>query len=86
MTRALREFALPRGAFVAIGVDDIYLRWLLRLAFEQLCVVTFAGLQRLHPLRLPGDFDLVMAEEKFLAKSDRRQHALTQSGCRQYFP
>ena len=36
MTRALREFALPRGAFVAIGVDDIYLRWLLRFAFERL--------------------------------------------------
>ena len=77
MTRALREFALPRGALVAIGVDDIYLRWLLRFAFERLCVVTFAGLQRLHPLRLPGDFDLVMAEKKFLAESDRRQHTLT---------
>src|SRR5580704_11512118 len=77
MTRALREFALPRGAYVAIGVNDIYSRWLLRLAFERLCVVTFAGLHRLRPLQLPRGFDLVVAEKKFLGESDRRQHALT---------
>jgi non-ribosomal peptide synthetase component E (peptide arylation enzyme) len=40
--RALREFGLQRGARVLIDCDDVYFNWLLRISFEQLCVVTAA--------------------------------------------
>jgi len=74
LTRALREFELPCGAKVVINVGDVYLRWVLRLAFERLCVVTFTG-----PVPPPFlvDFDLVLSEKQFRAESVRRQFETT---------
>ncbi len=73
LTRALLEFELPRGAKVVIDVGDVYFRWLLRLAFERLCVVTFTGLERSSSRLFLGDFDLVLSEKKFPPESVRRQ-------------
>ena len=71
LTRALREFELPRGAKVVIDVGDVYFCWLLRLAFERLCVVT-----AFYPIRertFLGDFDLALSDKKFRAESAKRQ-------------
>ena len=78
LTHALREFELPRGAKVAIGVgDNVYFRWLLRLAFERLCVVTFDHLEKLSSPRLLGDFDLVLSQKKIDAERVRSQYEIT---------
>ncbi len=75
-TRALREFELPRGAKVAIDVGGVYYRWLLRLAFERLCVVT-ALFDTGERLIFPHTFDLVLSEKKFYIAGVRRQWEIT---------
>ena len=78
VTWALREFELPRGAKVAIGLGDkFYFRWLLRLAFERLCVVTFDRLENLGLPQLLRDFDLVLTQQKIDAENVRRQFEMT---------
>jgi len=78
VTWALREFELPRGAKVAIGLGDkIYFRWLLRLAFERLCVVTFDRLENLTSPGFVGDFDLVLTQQKIDAEIVKRQFQIT---------
>lgn len=79
VTRASREFALPRGAKVLIGVADVYFRWLLRLAFERLCVVTFDN--RVVPAFLK-EFDLVLSDDRIHAGTVRRQHEATSDWLR----
>ena len=72
-TRALRQFELRPGAKVAVDVENIYFHWLLRLAFEQLSVVTFMGLNRLSlPSTFLGDFHLVLSEKRFSAEGIRQ--------------
>ncbi len=39
-TRALEDFNVPRGSLVAVACDDLYLHWLLLLAWENLGVAT----------------------------------------------
>ena len=77
ITRALREFELWPGAKVAIGIGDVYFRWLLRLGFEQLRVVTFTGLERLSSPRLLGNFDLVLSATKSHGENVKRQWEVT---------
>ena len=59
---ALRALNLPAGSRAAIDCDDAYLDWLLRLAFEQLRVVTATlGLpEKQDVLPLLRDFDIVL--------------------------
>ena len=76
---ALREFGLMPGASVAINCDDFYFDWLLRLACEELSLVTarFSTLNRpvvLSPLR---EFDLVLSPSATAAGNPRRHHAAT---------
>jgi acyl-coenzyme A synthetase/AMP-(fatty) acid ligase len=40
MTRALRRFGMPRGSFVGVACEGLYLHWLLLLACESLGLVT----------------------------------------------
>jgi len=78
-TRALREFELPRGAKVAIGCEDTYSHWLIRIAFENLCVVTEPFLVPESPSSSSHlrDLDLVLSEKTFRTEQIGRQHAIT---------
>jgi acyl-coenzyme A synthetase/AMP-(fatty) acid ligase len=64
VTRALREFELLPGAKVLVNVQYVYLRWLLLLALERLCVITHA-LRGRDPHNL-DDFDLVLSDKKLV--------------------
>jgi acyl-coenzyme A synthetase/AMP-(fatty) acid ligase len=79
VTRALREFALPRGAKVLIAVTDVYFGWLLRLAFERLGVATCEG--RTFPAFLK-DFDLILSDDKVHGGSAARRYEATSDWLR----
>ena len=83
-TRALRAFGLPRAASVVIDCDDAYFNWVMRLAFEQLGVVTSAVTLRTtsRPLKSLREFDLVLAAKALPAGTARRQHATTHEWLR----
>ena len=63
-TQALREFGLPQDARIAIGCDNVYVHWLLRLACEELRFVSASVLARQNLAALPflEDFDLVLLD------------------------
>ena len=76
-TRALREFGLPRGARVAIGCEDAYFHWLLRIGCEELGLVA-ASLPASTPGSWPflGDFDLILSGADLSSESlSRCRHA-----------
>ena len=78
-TRALRDFELPRGANAAVECEDVYSHWLMRLAFEELGVVT-ASLPAETSLTAPSylrEFDLVMSRHSISAERVRRHHVVT---------
>ena len=64
---ALRALGLPPGSMAAIDCDDPYFNWLLRLAFEQLCVVTATVGRHDNPdaPSLARGFDIVLAGDGF---------------------
>jgi len=76
--RALRGFGLPRAAKVAIDCRNVYHDWLLRLACEELCLVstTFAGRESQRFGSALADFDLVLSDNDELAGEGRRFHAI----------
>jgi len=78
-TRALRAFGLPRGSKAVIDCDDAYFNWLLRLAFEELGVVTAALKLAGKPetLSFLRDSDLVLSEKSPPPEIARRHHATT---------
>jgi acyl-coenzyme A synthetase/AMP-(fatty) acid ligase len=78
-TRALRDFGLPRGASAAVESEDVYAHWLMRLAFEELDVVTAslpADASRKTPAYL-REFDLVMSRRSIPTERVRRHHVVT---------
>ncbi len=79
--RALGEFGLARGRSVGIGCADIYLHWILLLAFERLGIVT-ASLHRQEPEgpRLMEGLDMVLSEWDFPGAPVKRYHAIPPQG------
>jgi acyl-coenzyme A synthetase/AMP-(fatty) acid ligase len=77
--RALREFELPPGAKIAIDCGDFYFNWLLRLASEELSLVTmtFSTLENPSSLSLLREFDLVLSESARGAEGGGRYHPIT---------
>ncbi len=78
-TRALRSFGLSRAAMAVIDCGDAYFNWVLRLAFEQLGVVTstFQLPSTPMPMSFLRDFDIVLTDKTLLPGDARRQHAIT---------
>lgn len=78
-TQALREFEFPRGAKAAIECDDVYFHWLLRIAFEQLGVVTASFVAQRNPGPMPflRDFDFVLSGTEIRTESLRRHQPIT---------
>lgn len=78
-TQALREFDLPRGGQVAVACENVYIHWLLRLACEELGLVTASLLAQENIVFLPflEEFDLILLDKAVGAKSIRRQHGIT---------
>ena len=78
-TRAVHEFGLPRGATLAIDCDDNYFNWLLRLACEELGLVTatFIVPEGRGSQLLLRDFDLVLSGKDIPADSAKRHHRIT---------
>ncbi|HYC14400.1 MAG TPA: AMP-binding protein, partial [Stellaceae bacterium] len=79
ITRALREFELPRAAKVLIDCDDVYTHWLLRFAFERIGVITATTSPRQDSASLSflRNFDLVLSERDFRAETAGRRHRMT---------
>ena len=79
-TRALREFDLSYGAPVAVVCENVYIHWLLRLACEELGLVTAsllpeqANLLGLDPSL--GEFDLVLSDKMVDGKGIARHHLI----------
>lgn len=84
-TRALREFDLPRAARVGVSCGDVYFHWLMRLAFEQLGIVTASLPEAEDPSsqRVLRDFDLVLSEMPIRAESARLHHSITPAWLRE---
>ena len=80
---ALRALDLPPGSTAAIDCNDAYLDWLLRLAFEQLRVVTATlGLPETQDvLPLVRDFDIVLTGRN-LPGGAVRHHPITAASLR----
>jgi len=78
-TIALREFGLSRGATVAIDCDDNYFNWLLRLACEQLLLVSapLVVQDNQNSLPLPWECDLILSGRDISAGRAKRHHHLT---------
>ncbi|HKX08203.1 MAG TPA: class I adenylate-forming enzyme family protein [Stellaceae bacterium] len=74
--RALRALELPRGAKAAIDRGSPYFDWLLRLAFEQLRIVTVTvGIPDTpDALTLVRDFDIVLSHKSLPAGGAPRTH------------
>jgi 2,3-dihydroxybenzoate-AMP ligase len=79
VTHALRALDLPRGSKAAIDVDDAYFNWLLRLAFEQLRVITATVELPDKPggLSHVRDFNIVLTGKSFPAGTAPRLHPTT---------
>ena len=75
---ALAAFELPRAAKVALDCSDRYHDWLLRLACEELCLVstTFAGRASGKFGQGVADFDLVLSDRSELEGEARRFQSL----------
>ncbi len=78
-TDALREFDLPQGARIAVGCEDLYVHWLLRLACEEVRLVSASVPARQDLAATPfiEDFDLIFLDEPVDTGRIRRQHAVT---------
>ena len=78
-TRALRSLGLARWSRAAIDCDHTYLGWVLRLAFEQLHVVTAAARLGDDPgaLTVLRDFDLVLSAKTLPTAAATRYHPIT---------
>src|SRR5262249_27658528 len=77
--RALSEFGLRRGNWAGIGCDDIYIHWVLLLAFERLTIAT-ASLHKRElgeAQRLLASLDIGLSEWDFPGASIRRNHPIT---------
>ena len=75
-TRALRGLGLPRGSSAAIDCEDLYFSWLLRLAFEQLGIVTATMTLRVRP-GAAQDFDILLSGSDVPGGGARRFHRTT---------
>jgi acyl-coenzyme A synthetase/AMP-(fatty) acid ligase len=77
--RSVREIGVPRGGTVAVGCDDLYVHWLLLLAFEALGIATvsFTAGERETCAPLLASVDLVLSEPHFPNARARRHHAVT---------
>ncbi len=78
-TQALREFDLPPAGRIAIGCSSLYVHWLLRLACEQLRLVSASVLAQESLAALPSleEFDLVFLDEPVDASRIKRRQAVT---------
>jgi len=78
-TQALREFALPPGGKVAIGCDNLYAHWLLRLACEELHLVSASVIaqESLSALPFLEEFDLVFLNRPINTPRIRRRKPVT---------
>src|SRR5262249_43563044 len=78
VTAALVAFRLPRIAKVALDCANLYHNWLLRLACEELCLVsaTFNGRASSKLGQDLRDFDLVLSDKNELGGAGRRFQSL----------
>ncbi|HKX08321.1 MAG TPA: class I adenylate-forming enzyme family protein [Stellaceae bacterium] len=78
-TQALREFDLSPGARIAIGCDNLHVHWLLRLACEQLRLVSASVLapESLSALQSLEDFDLVFLDRPVDTSRMKRRQVVT---------
>jgi acyl-coenzyme A synthetase/AMP-(fatty) acid ligase len=78
-TEALREFDLPRQGRVAIICDNVYVHWLLRLACEELGLISASvrATGDLNFLALLDDFDLTLLDRTLDSARTGRQIVIT---------
>jgi 2,3-dihydroxybenzoate-AMP ligase len=79
---ALRDLGLPPTRTVAVGCDDVYIHWLLLLAFEQLNVATASFDLTESPAtngELLAGVDLVLSDESLSLAGAVRQFRITQA-------
>lgn len=79
---ALREFGLPPGSMVAIGCADLYVHWLLLLAFERLNVATASVDKMESPAayrQLFESADLVLSDAHISSAGAARHHSITEA-------
>jgi 2,3-dihydroxybenzoate-AMP ligase len=82
LAATLREFGVPRGGAVAVGCDDLYLHWLLLLAFEQLNVASASYHSGEDPAgcsELLAGADLVLSEAHYPSAGAARHRVITQA-------
>jgi len=82
--RAVREIDLSRGRSVGIACDDVYVHWLLLLAFEHhgIATASFASSKRVDPALL-AVVDLVLAEPHFPAGTAKPHRRITKEWLRE---
>jgi non-ribosomal peptide synthetase component F len=80
VARAMCALGVRPGGSVAIGTDDLYMHWLLLLAFEQLGIAAASYLSSEGPICGPllASVDVVLAAPGFPITGARRHHALTE--------
>lgn len=78
-TQALREFDLPEWGRIVVGCDNLYTHWLLRLACEELHLVSASVTVRESLSALPflDDFDLVFLDGPVDTPRIKRQQLVT---------
>jgi acyl-coenzyme A synthetase/AMP-(fatty) acid ligase len=77
--RALREFGLRRGSWAGIGCANLYLHWVLLLAFERFGIATASFDRHEGPdaRRQLESLDIVLSEWEFPGATIKRHHAIT---------
>ena len=86
-SQAVSVLGVAKGGSVAVGCDDLYIHWLLVLAFERFGVVTasFNSLERDGAAPLLSSVDLVLSEPHFSTAGARRHHGVTQEWLARVF-
>jgi 2,3-dihydroxybenzoate-AMP ligase len=78
-TRASRQFGLPRGSAAAVGCSDLYVHWLLLLAFEQLGIATVSVSSQVDASSLPflARLDFMLTEQPLLGGNAKRHQVIS---------
>ncbi len=84
VTRALREMGIPRGALAAIDCKNFYWSWLLRLACEELRLVTttMSVPENLDASSHLRHFKLIFSEHPIRSPSAGQQHRIASEWVR----
>lgn len=78
-TRALRELGVSLGAKVAVGCEDFYFHWLLRIGLEELGAISISLPEAVIPGLVPflADCDLIISGAEVSSENVRRHHRAT---------